>query len=73
MVDSFFWRDPEEVDRQEEYGMPAKELVIWPRMLTSLAFFVIFRNAHLFIIFGGFVRNFWRVCLQFWLSVRNSV
>ena len=30
-----------------------------------------FRNARLFIIL--FVRNFWRVCSQFWLSVRNSV
>ena len=30
-----------------------------------------FRNAHLFIIL--FVRNFWRVYSQFWLSVRNSV
>ena len=29
------------------------------------------RNARLFIIL--FVRNFWRVCSQFWLSVRNSV
>ena len=29
------------------------------------------RNARLFIIL--FVRNFWRVCAQFWLSVRNSV
>ena len=28
-------------------------------------------NARLFIIL--FVRNFWRVCSQFWLSVRNSV
>ena len=31
----------------------------------------IFRNARLFIIL--FVRNFRRVCSQFWLSVRNSV
>ena len=30
-----------------------------------------FRNARLFIIL--FVRTFWRVCSQFWLSVRNSV
>ena len=30
-----------------------------------------FRNARLFIIL--FVLNFWRVCSQFWLSVRNSV
>ena len=30
-----------------------------------------FRNARLFIIL--FVRNFWRVCSQFWLSVCNSV
>ena len=30
-----------------------------------------FRNARLFIIL--FVRNFWRVCSRFWLSVRNSV
>ena len=30
-----------------------------------------FRNAHLFIIL--FVRNFRRVCSQFWWSVRNSV
>ena len=29
------------------------------------------RNARLFVIL--FVRNFWRVCSQFWLSVRNSV
>ena len=29
------------------------------------------RNARLFIIL--FVRNFLRVCSQFWLSVRNSV
>ena len=29
------------------------------------------RNAHLFIILS--VRIFWRVCSQFWLSVRNSV
>ena len=29
------------------------------------------RNARLFIIL--FVRNFWRVCSQFWLSVRTSV
>ena len=29
------------------------------------------RNARL--CFGGFVRNFWRVCSQFWLSVRNSI
>ena len=28
-------------------------------------------NARLIIIL--FVRNFWRVCSQFWLSVRNSV
>ena len=28
-------------------------------------------DARLFIIL--FVRNFWRVCSQFWLSVRNSV
>ena len=28
-------------------------------------------NARLFIIL--FVRNFWRVCSQFWPSVRNSV
>ena len=31
----------------------------------------LFGNARLFIIL--FVRNFWRVCSQFWLSVRNSV
>ena len=30
-----------------------------------------FRNARLFIIL--LARNFWRVCSQFWLSVRNSV
>ena len=30
-----------------------------------------FRNARLFTIL--FVRNFWRVCSQFWLSVRNFV
>ena len=30
-----------------------------------------FRNARLFVIL--FVRNSWRVCSQFWLSVRNSV
>ena len=29
------------------------------------------RNARLFIIL--FVRNFWRDCSQFWLSVHNSV
>ena len=29
------------------------------------------RNARLFIIL--FARNLWRVCSQFWLSVRNSV
>ena len=29
------------------------------------------RNARLFIIL--FVRNFWRLCPQFWLSVHNSV
>ena len=29
------------------------------------------RNARLFVIL--FVRNFWRVCSQFWPSVRNSV
>ena len=33
--------------------------------------YTIFRNARLFIIL--FVRNFWRVYSQFWLSVRNSV
>ena len=31
----------------------------------------LFQNAHLFI--SLFVRNFGRVCSQFWLSVRNSV
>ena len=29
------------------------------------------RNARLFIIL--FVLNFWRVCSQFWLSVRNFI
>ena len=36
-----------------------------------LVTFSLLRNARLFIIL--FVRNFWRVCSQFWLSVRNSV
>ena len=41
------------------------------RETRSLTHELSLRNARLFIIL--FVRNFWRVCSQFWLSVRNSV
>ena len=41
------------------------------RMLSTRSAECLFRNARLFTIL--FLRNFWRVCSQFWLSVRNSV
>ena len=42
-----------------------------PCSCAALKITPIFSNARLFIIL--FVRNFWRVCSQFWRSVRNSV
>ena len=45
-----------------------KQLCGKPAIIPEL---ISVRNARLFIIL--FVRNFWRVCSQFRLSVRNSV
>ena len=45
----------------------------WGLEATYSLQFMHIRNAPFVHNFGGFVRNVWRVCSQFWLSVRNFV
>ena len=55
----------------EEVCLMLEAMCKTPIYITTCLPSALFRNTRLFIIL--FVRKFWRVCSQFWLSVRNSV